>query len=416
MLYLPAGNELLLKADGKKAGTRYYEHNGETVAVRSGGETSFLISDHHGTATTAINAETLETQTRKMLPFGEDRGGTQPASWPGDKGFVGGTEDATGLTQLGARAYDPGIGRFISVDPMIDFGESQRTNPYAYANNNPVTFEDSDGLFFGWAKKVYKKAKKKVTKAVKKVKKVVKKAVKKVKRAVKKVAKVAKRVIKKAKRVVKRVAKAIAKRAYKAVKRTIKTVKRYASNVKRAANATYKATRSAVASSARKVSPGVREVKSGTSSVGRAMTSTGMARHCVILCRHIHSRAGQPARRTPGKRGLDVIANETRTPHVEPLGGLTCYPAKLSANDAEPYSNGRVLEVLAPESLSCRVDPSARRAGSERYGSKQDSSWRPDASQRQHSCCSTGNRAYLSEYVAVGASTTDWGSWSLADR
>ncbi|WP_213456607.1 RHS repeat domain-containing protein, partial [Rhizomonospora bruguierae] len=83
-------------------------------------------------------------------PFGAARGATSGA-WPNamDKGFVGGTKDNTGLTHLGAREYDPTIGRFISVDPIQDLADPQQWNGYAYANNSPVTSSDPSGL---WAK------------------------------------------------------------------------------------------------------------------------------------------------------------------------------------------------------------------------------------------------------------------------
>lgn len=204
-LYLPGGNELTLGADGKKAGTRYYEIDGEPVAARTGGEVQFLFADHHGTATTAVDATTQDITHRALAPFGEDRAAVSAGAgaaaagaltaaargWPGDRGFVNGTKDSTGLTQLGARAYDPKLGRFLSVDPMVDRGESQRMNAYAYANNNPVAFSDPDGLFFGkiknWVKKTTKKAVKTVTNAAKKVvKKYAKKKVQSFSKKVKK--------------------------------------------------------------------------------------------------------------------------------------------------------------------------------------------------------------------------------------
>ncbi|MDG4763444.1 RHS repeat-associated core domain-containing protein [Solwaraspora sp. WMMD406] len=83
-----------------------------------------------------------------MAPFGTERG-SQPGvgQWLGEKGFVGGTRDAsTGLTHLGAREYYPQTGRFISVDPIIDVGDPQQMHGYAYANNSPVSFTDPDGL------------------------------------------------------------------------------------------------------------------------------------------------------------------------------------------------------------------------------------------------------------------------------
>jgi hypothetical protein len=47
---------------------------------------------------------------------------------------------------LGAREYDPWLGRFISVDPIIDSMDPQQMNGYAYANNNPPSMTDPDGL------------------------------------------------------------------------------------------------------------------------------------------------------------------------------------------------------------------------------------------------------------------------------
>jgi RHS repeat-associated protein len=65
----------------------------------------------------------------------------------GERGFVGGTIDATtGLTHLGAREYEPAQGRFISVDPVLDPGDPQQLNGYAYANNAPTVQSDPTGL------------------------------------------------------------------------------------------------------------------------------------------------------------------------------------------------------------------------------------------------------------------------------
>ncbi|CAG7605904.1 RHS repeat domain-containing protein [Actinacidiphila bryophytorum] len=145
-LYLPGGNELLLKPDNSLVGTRYYSYNGKTVALRTAGAINYLITDPHGTATTQIDATTQAVARRKTTIFGSDRG-TAPTTWQGTKGFVGGTADAaTGLTHLGAREYDPTTARFISVDPLLDLNDPQQMNGYAYGDNNPLAFSDSDGL------------------------------------------------------------------------------------------------------------------------------------------------------------------------------------------------------------------------------------------------------------------------------
>jgi RHS repeat-associated protein len=81
---------------------------------------------------------------RRQKPYGALRGGT-PA-WPNQKGFVGGDNDSTGLTHLGARDYDPVLGRFISVDPDFNKDDPQSWSGYTYADNSPITCSDPTGL------------------------------------------------------------------------------------------------------------------------------------------------------------------------------------------------------------------------------------------------------------------------------
>lgn len=115
---------------------------------QSGGAVTWLSQDHQATTMLAINSVTLETTRRRFLPFGGERGGV--VDFLRKKGFVGGTIDAAaGLTTLGARQYDPGLGRFLSVDPLMDLSDPQQMHGYAYANNNPVTFSDPSGLLPG---------------------------------------------------------------------------------------------------------------------------------------------------------------------------------------------------------------------------------------------------------------------------
>lgn len=64
-------------------------------------------------------------------------------------GYTGHVMDgATGLTYMQQRYYDPGIGRFLSVDPVTaDSGTGGNFNRYWYANNNPYKYTDPDGRF-----------------------------------------------------------------------------------------------------------------------------------------------------------------------------------------------------------------------------------------------------------------------------
>ncbi len=54
---------------------------------------------------------------------------------------------STGLYYMNARWYDPGVGRFITADPLPGNPfQSGSTNRYAYALNNPITYQDTSGL------------------------------------------------------------------------------------------------------------------------------------------------------------------------------------------------------------------------------------------------------------------------------
>lgn len=151
-LYL-GSDQLTLTAGAVTAATRYYTLPGAPTAVRtatagtSGTKLSYQTGDPNGTATDDITADTLTVTRRPVTPFGEPRGKV-PTSWAGDHGFVGGTIDATtGLTNIGAREYDPALGRFVSPDTLLNTADPQSFNGYAYADNNPVTGSDPTGLF-----------------------------------------------------------------------------------------------------------------------------------------------------------------------------------------------------------------------------------------------------------------------------
>ncbi|WP_280718256.1 polymorphic toxin-type HINT domain-containing protein [Kitasatospora sp. MAP5-34] len=130
-------------------GTRYYAMpNGITDVRVGGGGLVAQIADHQGTDSLSIDLTTSAESRRPTDPFGNPRG-TQPTpgSWVGDKGFVGGTkDDTTGLTNLGAREYDPVHGRFLNPDPLLDATNPQQWNGYAYSDNSPISKSDPSGM------------------------------------------------------------------------------------------------------------------------------------------------------------------------------------------------------------------------------------------------------------------------------
>ncbi|MFF0717060.1 polymorphic toxin-type HINT domain-containing protein [Streptomyces bauhiniae] len=151
VLYAGA-TELHLRANGTVWAQRYYSGGGVTAAYRSNesgtNKLTYLAGDHHGTSSLAIGSDTSQAVTKRYTtPFGADRGTPLYGPWPNDKGFLGKTRDTTtGLTHVDAREYDPGIGQFISVDPLLDASDPQSLNGYSYASNTPITSSDPSGL------------------------------------------------------------------------------------------------------------------------------------------------------------------------------------------------------------------------------------------------------------------------------
>ncbi|MFF3005756.1 polymorphic toxin-type HINT domain-containing protein [Kitasatospora sp. NPDC057940] len=153
-LNLPTDELTLDTASGSTSNVRSITAPGgltytRVTAAIGGGTVLIQAADPHGTSGLQVNTNATQTVTRRPTdPFGNPRGAQPTANqWAGTKGFVGGSkDDTTGLTNLGARQYDPIRGRFISPDPILDAADPQQWNGYAYSNNNPVNLSDPSGL------------------------------------------------------------------------------------------------------------------------------------------------------------------------------------------------------------------------------------------------------------------------------
>ncbi|MDV6014403.1 RHS repeat-associated core domain-containing protein [Haloechinothrix sp. LS1_15] len=147
-LYLPGMELRVEEGNSWIDGIRYYEHGGMVAIQRDPSGASWLHGDHQGTGVLTMDVRTLEVTQRHHTPFGTPRG-NEP-DWPNRKGFLGGDQDTTGLTHIGARHYDPEIGRFLSADPIIDYDDTRQMHGYAYSNQSPVNYSDPDGLHAEW--------------------------------------------------------------------------------------------------------------------------------------------------------------------------------------------------------------------------------------------------------------------------
>lgn len=159
-LYLGNSEVYLDLATQRITGNRYYTDQGGPAIVESGGTApvvSYEAGNTQGTADTTILAAPSTSDKaliarRDYTPFNTPRGtantgGGWNQPFPDDHTFLGKTTDAsTGLVDVGARKYDPAIGRFLSVDPVSHANKPQDLGGYAYAGNDPVNGSDPSGL------------------------------------------------------------------------------------------------------------------------------------------------------------------------------------------------------------------------------------------------------------------------------
>ncbi|MFE7854099.1 polymorphic toxin-type HINT domain-containing protein [Streptomyces sp. NPDC057403] len=132
---------------------RTYTHGGTgtPVAIRSslsGGGLKYLFNDPHGTATLSMDTTTQQVARQQYTPYGQPRASANSTTWPDPThSYLGAPQDSsTGYTDVGARKYDPSLGRFISVDPILEATSPQQLGGYTYAADNPVTSADPSGL------------------------------------------------------------------------------------------------------------------------------------------------------------------------------------------------------------------------------------------------------------------------------
>lgn len=151
-LFLFGGAEQLVldTSTGAITGTRFLALPGGGEVVRTGAGTAynFELTDQHGTSLLTLDHTAANPAWRQFTPYGAPRG-TASTSWPDSNAFLGKpTDTSTGLDLIGARQYDPGTGRFLSVDPVLDTADTQTLGGYTYAADNPVTQADPSGLCF----------------------------------------------------------------------------------------------------------------------------------------------------------------------------------------------------------------------------------------------------------------------------
>ncbi|MDQ2738187.1 MAG: DUF6531 domain-containing protein [Actinomycetota bacterium] len=116
---------------------------GTLVSIRIGGTSSYYyLTDAAGSVVGLVDANGTKAASYAYDPYGITRTATGPQATANPFHYISGYQDPSGLYKLGARYYDPSLGRFTQRDPS-----SQEANAYVYAANNPTNASDPSGLF-----------------------------------------------------------------------------------------------------------------------------------------------------------------------------------------------------------------------------------------------------------------------------
>ncbi|RNC83388.1 MAG: hypothetical protein ED557_11905 [Balneola sp.] len=106
----------------------------------------YYLKDHIGNVRTSVDVDGNVLGYDDYYPFGLQMDGrSNNSSNPNDDyKFTGHEQDdeaSLTMVHMNARGYDPLIGRFNQMDPLMEF-----SSPYTYVGNNPLNYTDPTGM------------------------------------------------------------------------------------------------------------------------------------------------------------------------------------------------------------------------------------------------------------------------------
>ena len=117
-------------------------------------QTYYVETDHLGSVTGVINTDKTYASRSSYDAWGRRRNPTDwsynniPAPLITDRGFTSHEHlDRFGLINMNGRMYDPVVGRFLGVDPIVQAPDySLSYTGYSYCWNNPLKYTDPSGM------------------------------------------------------------------------------------------------------------------------------------------------------------------------------------------------------------------------------------------------------------------------------
>lgn len=138
-------------------GKDYLYHLGSLAATfEPGGTTRYYFSDHLGTPRLITNGTNGERHNyhpygREITAAGSVSGRLRFTEHERDSNGGSGSPSSADLDYMHARYYSPVLGRFLSVDPVLNQKRALTTpqswNRYSYVENNPMKFVDPTGRY-----------------------------------------------------------------------------------------------------------------------------------------------------------------------------------------------------------------------------------------------------------------------------
>ena len=141
--------QVIAQTNNSGTPTAYYVYGqGLIERVLPDTTTHYYHYDPRGSAIALTDATESVTDAYAYAPFGAVDNSTGTTSHPFKyAGRYGVMDEDNGLQYIRARYYQPELGRFISKDPLpSQNNNTQNSNRYHYAYNNPVMLLDINGL------------------------------------------------------------------------------------------------------------------------------------------------------------------------------------------------------------------------------------------------------------------------------